>query len=1128
MSSEILEFLELRNSRLEELLYLSKDPLLTNVCGQLDGTRSVGQVEGRQKGHNYGFSSIPGIENEKEFAESVLKSVRIQLNPIVENASHKRSLDSNEKDIQKKKMAKISGPAGGPFMPSSNNDERKLILSLKTQKEYDDEENNKFLERSISDLEILSVPDHYPTKPHNVSPLAELYYLTQTLPLVRLLPGSHKALLTENFELALLEGKIAVLYSRIEELKRQGKWSLRQPKKYNDPFLRNDEKPAKHHWSTLLQEGKWMAVDFKETRKYKLACCFEISNTITAYWNHDSSVCVKRKPIVYLDEERIAKENQSFYDKSEQDSDPKEETGQELEEQLDIPQVEEARDEQNDDIEEGKATEENLNISENAESKEEGIQIFKDANTDFSDPVTIDVEVLLAGNKASEENAESSKEEAAILEISRSAWPLNLNSNLDSMKKIDQSIIKNLPKYSAFDDASKHMSAPILHPTESPLAAVSRLLYPFEDENWYKIVLQDSIDFKKSSKSDGPPDYQKGLFGTLSQRRFNYLKPPKPPLIKNIEYRSPTIWLPQDDRYLIHSVAEFCFNWDLISEHLLSSASTLKRYESNIERRTPWQCFERYIQLNEKFQFSDMKGIYAYQAQQWLERAHRAQLTTKRRISPLGVGNESIQRGHRRLRWASMFDAIRKCMKKREITHAKLAQRNSTPVTNSSQSVSGTASSSNNVASETPSALSTSKRPSDRIPTPAELSKLKFERDKSIQEAYLNQQATRSRMMAAVAQQQKQQQTQSSGNRQISNPSSQGSSSNGVAPLQGANAKSIPSSANSNAKTPTISNNYPQQQQSQVSGFKRPTTPNGTPYTAEQIQQLLQFQKQRRLMQQQNLQNKQGTPPALVNPTQSQATTINKSLLNLHSSGPQQTQLPHQGSTLQQVPSQAGSSSTTNSRIHFAPAQVSAIINSIQTKNPELSKEQVTKLAATYLANIQQQQQSRLQQQRQLQQRQLQQLSQGPNKIGSSQQRMGLSSTQKQPQIATLTPQERNQLQMLKAAKNAQQQQLQQQLQQQQQKQQLQLLQPQLHQIPQLQILLDQLSSPLDGMSKFEYEQRKKLLIQKHQQLQRLANSNIAALGGQGSPMSSAASSASTPTGTPNFSSANLTNPDAQ
>ena len=224
---------------------------------------------------------------------------------------------------------------------------------------------------------------------------------------------------------------------------------------------------------------------------------------------------------------------------------------------------------------------------------------------------------------------------------------------------------------------------------------------------WYKLVVKEST---KRTKNTGPPEYQRGLFSINAHRRFNFLKPPKPPLIKNIEYRLPTIWLPEDDKHLIHYVAEFCFNWEVISEHLLSPSATLKRYESNIERRTPWQCFERYIQLNEKFQFSDMKGMYAHHAQKWLEHAHGAQLTTKRRISPLGVGNESIQRGHRRLRWASMFDAMRKSMRKREIALAKLNKKR-----NEVNSATPTA---------TPTGTPTQKRPTDRIPTPLELSKL--------------------------------------------------------------------------------------------------------------------------------------------------------------------------------------------------------------------------------------------------------------------------------------------------------------------------------------------------------------------------------------------------------------------
>ncbi|ODV68252.1 hypothetical protein HYPBUDRAFT_95866, partial [Hyphopichia burtonii NRRL Y-1933] len=619
------------------------------------------------------------------------------------------------------------------------------IKSLKSQQEVIDENLKEYLSKSISDLEIISTPENYPTETHSVSSLAELYYLTQTLPLIKLLPGCHKTLMTDNFELALFEGKIAVLYSRIEELKRQSKWSLRQPIRYYDPFLYNKKhkRVKSFHSDNLLNEGNWMAADFKESSKFKKSCCFNMAQSIMDYWTY------------------------------------------------------------------GK-----------------------------------------------------------IIEIN---GMFKLNADINDMKKIDQSIIKNLPKFTAFDDDdTTQISGSPFKSEVSPMVSISRLLHPFEDnDDWYKIVLKDSKNSNAKNSSQGPPEYQKGLFGFQSHRRFNYLKPPKPPLIKNIEYRSPTIWLPQDDKFLIHYVAEFAFNWDLISEHLLNTSSTLKKYESNIERRNPWQCFERYIQLNEKFQFSDMKGLYAYHAQQWLEQAHRAQLTTKRRISPLGVGNESIQRGHRRLRWASMFDAMRKSMRKRETQAAKIAQRRSTN--------NDTGASNANPNTNVNSNGNPTKRGSDRVPTPAELSRLKFERDKSIQEAYMNQQATRSRMMAAQlnVQQQKQQQMR---------------------------------------------------QQAFAQGLaKRPTTPNGTPYTPEQIQQLLQIQKQRRLMQQQQNQ-------AAKTATSAQGNT------NLNMQNQYQNKRP---------PSKP--------RIQFAPAQVSAIINSIQTKNPNLTKEQVTRLAATYLANYQQQ-----------------------------------------------------------------------------------------------------------------------------------------------------------------------------
>lgn len=165
----------------------------------------------------------------------------------------------------------MSDSRSGSISKSTSEITKPVAPPVKSQKENIHLETKDFLNRDIGELEILSVPEHYPTKPPHVSSLAELYYLTQTLPLIKLLPGSHKTLITENYELALLEGKIAVLYSRIEELKRQGKWSLRQPKRYYDPYIYTKSNNGKKtfHGDSLLEEGKWMAADFKEGSKYK-------------------------------------------------------------------------------------------------------------------------------------------------------------------------------------------------------------------------------------------------------------------------------------------------------------------------------------------------------------------------------------------------------------------------------------------------------------------------------------------------------------------------------------------------------------------------------------------------------------------------------------------------------------------------------------------------------------------------------------------------------------------------------------------------------------------------------------------------------------------------------------------
>lgn len=1054
-----------RARRLQELLYISKDPLFEALG------KNKPELAEFSDSHNISTDlkpidiSILG-KNEDKLVEEILELVEKSL--FTQKAGDKRKFQPELTTLN-----------------HSNN-----VKRLKFHPDITDsikEQQLSFFNKDLDLVDILSVPQHYPTAPHNVSSLAELYYLTQTLPLIKLLPGSHKALMTETFELALLEGKIAVLYSRIEELKRQGKWSLRQPIKHKDPLTKQ-----KYHWDNVLSESKWMAVDFKEQGKYKKACCVTMAQGIRDYWAlGKEKTCIKGK-IKHLPEpEAIAEaelaaesaaaeavvDEETQTQPQSQDVKPDdvklEDVKQEpdaMEDQQDAQDVMEDAQDAEDVMEDAQDAMEVDNAEEtpaqqpSADAPEEPDVQEIDPTT--NDPPAIDVALLTKPPGEGEATGEpepapepmlperildraNRSDQLSSLEtnyLGTSAFganapgPFKLHVDINQMKKIDLSIIRNLPKFTAFDDQ------PSLPPASDQLVPVSKLLYPFDDdEGFYKILIKEKKDSHTDKDSDKIKDLDggvnsdivnldkvspkaslaktstPGLF-TATTRRFNYLRPPKPPLIKNIEFRSPTIWLPQDDKHLIHYVAEFCFNWDLISEHLLCNYASMRRYESNIERRTPWQCFERYIQLNEKFQFSDMKGPSSYQAQQWLEQAHRAQSTTKRRISPLGIGNESIQRGHRRLRWASMFDAMRKCMRKRENQLAKLNSRRGTDYANA-----------------------TTGAKHDKVPTPAELSRLKYERDKSIQEAYLNQQATRSRMMAAVAQQQGQAQTLAqspSGQGQSQSPSSQAPAQTGQA--QGQTGQAGPGQAQPGvARTHAVS---PTHNMTEAGSSPGPVPadlagkPGNPPYTQEQIQKLIQLQRQRKLMQYRGGPGGPTGPggPGPSGPGPSGPGNAAPGPNAAGPSGPSGTNGPPiNGNNGLNGPSgpqvQPSNSNNAKPRIHFAPAQVSAIINSIQTKNPNLSKEQVTKLAASYLANLQQQHQQRLNQQRLQGQGQGQGQGQNQN-LGPGQnqnqnpnpnQNIGPSQGQgqrpaRQPQVATLTAQERNQLQMLKAAKNQQ------------------------------------------------------------------------------------------------------------
>ncbi|CEP60675.1 Eaf1p LALA0_S01e16402g [Lachancea lanzarotensis] len=523
----------------------------------------------------------------------------------------------------------------------------------------------------------LIMNDTIPSLIPQAVPLSELKFNSQTLPLVKLIPTAHKALTSEIMNTALNECRIAVVSSRIEELRRQGLWSLRQPKKFLDPWEKT--KDIESHRGHLLREAKWMYYDFHEHTKYKRAVCLTIAQGVMDFWTYGRVCCVKKAPIKHLGPILSETENEK-----------------------ELSQSSEHRIEQE------------SSESEKASTDERNFNLTADT-TEIADTAnTIDIALLLKRPDPLDEIKALElphTDENLYAREKRTKSPFKLHVSMDEFNFVEKKVIDNLRPVLGVSEADDEKT-PV---DRLPFEPISKATVLLDEECFSKLVERQIIDEEPSLV---PFSKRRGMF--YGNRRSHYLRPPIAPSLRYLKYRTPTIWLPQDDQELVRNINTYAYNWDLISAHM--SSRPTRSYCSNIERRTPWQCFERFIQLNEKFQFIDMKGPRAHNAQIWLIEAHKLQQQQKRRISPLGIGEESIQRGHRRLRWASMFEAMRKCIKKRE----------NAPRPNPTQP----------------------RKPLDckntTVPTPAEMSQLKAQRDDALRRDIQIRRIAKQKLQAAA------------------------------------------------------------------------------------------------------------------------------------------------------------------------------------------------------------------------------------------------------------------------------------------------------------------------------------------------------------------------------------------
>lgn len=402
-------------------------------------------------------------------------------------------------------------------------------------------------------------------------PLVKIFYSIQASPLAALVPFSHKSLTTENYLTAYLESTLVKNFARMDELKREKKWSLRQPQRFRAP------KRAKSHWDYLLGEMQVTAHECASDRKQKYANGMSIAFMIKEYWVHGKAMCVTTRPPRFMTDEEVEEAN--FIAKP-TDS-------EELQDGEPMESVEPAASD-----EQVEATEDVIGV--------EVHDIFSSKHFAHTDP-------------SKDHQFRDMIEELPIVPINKFAMiPLNL-----------------------------------------------------PEQAWSKTARQETaVSSPPQSLSNDSRPSPSALFISEASRRSVFVKAPMPPALKYVEFGVPTIWLPHDDAALLKFASEYVYNWDVVAAHMNIRQSW--GFNSNIERRTPWECFERWMQLEPNFQISDLRGPYARHAQIWLEATSRAQAHTKRRMMPMGITNDNQQRGQRRLRWGGMLEAIRKSIRKRE------------------------------------------------------------------------------------------------------------------------------------------------------------------------------------------------------------------------------------------------------------------------------------------------------------------------------------------------------------------------------------------------------------------------------------------------------------------------------
>lgn len=458
-------------------------------------------------------------------------------------------------------------------------------------------------------------------------------------PIEKILFHANKTIATPDAYLAIQDHQACKVLRRVYHLQQHDKWSLRQPKRCPEPT-----RPPSH-LDVLFQEMKWMRTDFREERKWKMAAAKNIAYACAEWFE---STPEERKALQVAAFIPPLRTNDVTMGDADADSAESHPTPDLITEDADSPQNSDHLGEED--------FPETVAPSAIFALQEEDV-VFALRRTPASDKLLEELPLYGAPLKIPRFEL-TGPEYDPDAQWRRPALPLSKYVE-GEMKLLSDGPPRKRSRYNYRDDESDDEK-------ESPFDA---------DALAHNVQLP-------------PQSSEVALFAPESKHIRDRLhaghqfRPPSEhpmPLQSFYECRNPSQWTVVEDDELRSLVREYSYNWSLISNLLF----TKSLFASGAERRTPWECFERWINLEglpadmQKTQYFKAYNSRIEAAQRVI--AQQNQLAAQRAsqdggaVTPIRRRQSTPLRVERRRnqKHLTLIDAMRKLAKKRETTMQK-------------------------------------------------------------------------------------------------------------------------------------------------------------------------------------------------------------------------------------------------------------------------------------------------------------------------------------------------------------------------------------------------------------------------------------------------------------------------